>query len=196
MGSDRHRPSLAVPRRRHQRCWSHLIRTFQALVDRGGRVGVWGADFLALSELVFRLWHLFREGTIDRATLHHAMTPIQQAMHRLLAQGARRGDAPEAMGQELLAHEDALWTFVREERVEPTNNAAEQALRPAVIWRKGCFGAHSADGNRFVERILTVSAPCRKQQRHLLTFVTEAIEAHWAGRPAPMLLPTPAPTPQ
>jgi transposase IS66 family protein len=48
----------------------------------------------------------------------------------------------------LLTHEAALWTFVREAGVEPTNNAAEQALRPAVIWRKGCFGAHSADGNR------------------------------------------------
>jgi hypothetical protein len=72
-------------------------------------------------------------------------------------------------------------------------NAAEQALRGAVIWRKSCFGAHSAEGNRFVERMLTVSATCRKQQRHLLTFVTEAIAAYWAGRPAPTLLSTPLP---
>ena len=194
VGSDRHRPYLKLVAGRHQLCWSQLNRNFQALVDRGGRLGIWGADFLALSRLVFRLWHLFREGTIDRATLQAALAPIQAAVHRLLAQGARRCDAPEGMCQELLAHEEALWTFVREERVEPTNNAAEQALRPAVIWRKSCFGAHSADGNRFVERILTVSATCRKQQRHLLTFVTEAIEAHWAGCPAPILLSTPMPT--
>jgi hypothetical protein len=70
-------------------------------------------------------------------------------------------------------------------------NAAEQALRGAVLWRKGCFGAYSADGNRVVARILTVSVTCRKQQRHLLTFVTEAIAAHWAGCPAPILLSTP-----
>ena len=194
VGSDRHRPYLKLVAGRHQLCWSHLMRNFQALVDRGGREGVWGTDFLALSRLVFRLWHLFREGTIDRATLQAAMAPLQAVVHGLLVQGARRCDAPEGMCQELLAHEEALWTFVREERVEPTNNAAEQALRPAVIWRKTCFGAHSADGNRFVERILTVSATCRKQQRHLLTFVTEAIEAHWAGRPAPILLSTPIPT--
>ena len=196
VGSDRHRPYLALPPARHQLCWSQLIRNFQALADRGGRVGAWGADFLEISRLVFRLWHLFREGTIDRATLQQAMAPIQAAMHGLLAQGARRCDAPEGMCQELLKHEAALWTFVREERVEPTNNAAEQALRGAVIWRKGCFGAYSAEGNRFVERILTVSATCRKQQRHLLTFVTEAIEAYWAGRPAPTLLPAPMLTPQ
>ena len=196
VGSDRHRPYLKLSPTRHQLCWSHQNRNFQALVDRGGRVGIWGADFLAISQIVFRLWHLFREGTLDRDTLQAAMEPIQHALHGLLSQGARRCDAPEGMCQELLAHEEALWTFVREENVEPTNNAAEQALRPAVLWRKGCFGAHSADGNRFVERILTVSATCRKQQRHLLTFVTEAIDAYWAGRPAPTLLPATLPSPQ
>ncbi|MFL5804213.1 MAG: IS66 family transposase [Roseiflexaceae bacterium] len=193
MTSDRHRPYLKQPSERHQLCWSHLIRNFQALVERGGALGVWGGDFLELSRVVFRLWHLYREGTIDRATLQEVMAAIQAAFHELLSRGARRCDAPEGLSQELLAHEEALWTFVREERVEATNNAAEQALRGAVIWRKSCFGAHSAEGNRFVERILTVSATGRKQQRPLLTFVTEAIAAHWAGRPAPPLLSTPLP---
>ena len=188
VGSDRHRPYLALPPARHQLCWSHLIRNFQALVDRGGREGVWGSDFLALSRLVFRLWHLFREGTIDRAQLQAAMVPIQQALHGLLAQGARRCDAPETLCQELLAHEAALWTFVREDGVEPTNNAAEQALRPAVLWRKGCFGAHSAEGNAFVARILTISATCAQQHRHLLTFLTAAVDAAWRGQPAPKLV--------
>jgi transposase len=188
VGSDRHRPYLALPPERHQLCWSHLVRNFQALVDRGGRPGVWGADFLALSQLVFRLWHLFREGTIDRALLQAAMAPIQQAMHERLVQGARRCDAPESLCQELLAHEAALWTFVREDGVEPTNNAAEQALRPAVLWRKGCFGAHSAEGNAFVERILSISATCTQQHRHLLTFLTAAVDAAWRGQPAPKLV--------
>ena len=196
MTSDRHRPYLSQAPARHQLCWSHLIRNFQALVERGGRLGIWGADLLELSRIVFRLWHLYREGTIDRATLQAAMAPVQGAFHGLLERGARRADAPEALCQELLTHEAALGTFVREERVEPTNNAAEQALRGAVIWRKSCFGAHSAEGNRFVERILTVSATCRKQQRHLLTFVTEAIAAYWAGRPAPTLLATALSVPQ
>jgi transposase len=188
VGSERHRPYLALPPARHQLCWSHLIRNFQALVDRGGRPGVWGADFLALRHLMFRLWHLFREGTIARALFQAALAPIQPAVHALLVQGARRCDAPETLCQELLAHEAALWTFVREDGVEPTNNAAEQALRPAVLWRKGCFGAHSAEGNTFVERILTVSATCTQQHRHLLTFLTAAVDASWRGQPAPKLV--------
>ena len=86
--------------------------------------------------------------------------------------------------------EPALWTFATVEGVEPTNNAAERALRPAVLWRKGCFGADSADGNRFVAKILTIAATCHQQQRHLLTYLTDAVVAYRDGRPAPSLLPT------
>ncbi len=193
--SDRHRPYLALDPARHQLCGSHLVRNFQALVDRGGRPAIWGADLLARSELVFALWHRFRDGQIDRVTLQAAMAPLQAAMHALLVAGSRRVDAPEGLCAELLAHEAALWTFVREERVEPTNNAAERALRSPVLWRKGCFGTQSDAGSRFVERILSVSATCRQQQRHLLSFVTDAIRALWAGTPAPLLVPIPLPSP-
>jgi hypothetical protein len=92
------------------------------------------------------------------------------------------------LSTELLALWPALWTFVTVDDVEPTNNAAERALRPAVLWRKSCFGAQSAAGNRFVERILTVAETCRQQKRHLHTVLTEAVTAYWAGHPAPSLL--------
>jgi hypothetical protein len=47
-----------------------------------------------------------------------------------------------------------LFTFLRVEGIEPTNNAAERD-RPAVQWRKICFGNQSCGGERFTERILT-----------------------------------------
>jgi transposase len=188
VGSDRGRAYLGVPPKRHQLCWAHLIRNFRALSERRGSLGAWAADWLALSEVVFQLWYAYRGGTIDRATLQATIEPIQLTMQALLIRGTRRFDEAEGISRELLAHWDALWTFVRTQGVEPTNNAAEQALRPAVLWRKGCFGAHSAEGNRFVERILTVSATCAQQQRHLLTFLTDAVDVYWRGQPAPTLV--------
>jgi transposase len=83
----------------------------------------------------------------------------------------------------------ALWTFARVESVEPTNNAAERALRPAVLWRKGCFGSDSEAGSRFVERLLTIVASCRQQGRPLLDFLVAAGEAALQGSPPPSLLP-------
>jgi transposase len=69
--------------------------------------------------------------------------------------------------------------------VEPTNNAAERALRPAVLWRKGCFGADSSAGNSFVAKILTVTATCRQQQKPLLTYLTTCVSAHRSGSAIP-----------
>ena len=84
----------------------------------------------------------------------------------------------------------ALWTFARVDGVEPTNNGAERALRPAVLWRKGSFGSDSDAGSRFAERLLTVVATCREQGRPLLDFLVAAGEAPLLGTAAPSLLPT------
>ena len=83
----------------------------------------------------------------------------------------------------------ALWTFVTVPGIEPTNNAAEQAIRPAVLWRKGSFGTQSTTGNRFVERLLSVAATCRQQDRSLLAYLTAVCTAAQAGQPIPALLP-------
>src|SRR5438094_3610365 len=90
--------------------------------------------------------------------------------------------------KEVLARSAALWTFARVEGVEPTNNGAERALRPAVLWRKGSFGSDSAAGSRFAERLLTVVATCRQQGRPLLDFLVAAGEAALQGTGGPSLL--------
>ncbi len=90
----------------------------------------------------------------------------------------------QSLSRELMRLWDGLWVFASVEGVEPTNNAAEQALRPAVLWRKGSFGTRSEAGSRFVERILTVRETCRRQGKPLRQFVTEAVEAR-PPRPEP-----------
>ena len=60
---------------------------------------------------------------------------------------------------------------------------------PAVLWRKGSFGADSEAGSRFAERLLTVIASCRQQGRPLLEFLVAAGEAALHGTAAPSLLP-------
>jgi transposase len=78
-----------------------------------------------------------------------------------------------------------LWTFVRHAGVEPTNNAAERAIRPGVLWRKGSFGTRSPEGSRFVEAMMTVVATLKQQHRHVLDYLTAACEAALHGEAAP-----------
>ena len=90
---------------------------------------------------------------------------------------------------EILKVEEGLWTFVRVEGVEPTNNGPERALRHAVIWRRISGGTDSADGSRFVERMLTVVATCRQQKRNVLDYLSSCFEVHLRGHKVPSLLP-------
>jgi transposase len=97
---------------------------------------------LAVEAQVFALWHRFKAGQIDRVSLLVFMQPLRDQFKRLLAAGL---DLPfyKARGfcTQVLKLEPALWTFVEAPGVEPTNNAAERALRPAVLWRKGACGS-------------------------------------------------------
>ena len=85
--------------------------------------------------------------------------------------------------------EEGLWTFAREQGVEPTNNAVERALRHAVLWRRISGGTDSVDGSRFVERMLTTVATCRQQGRNVLDYLSQCFEAHNRGQAVPSLLP-------
>ena len=95
------------------------------------------------------------------------------------------------LSRELAKWWAALWTFARVEGVEPTNNAAERALRPAVLWRKGSFGSDSEAGSQLAERLLTMVACCWQQGRRLLAFLIAAGEAVLLDTAAPSLLPAP-----
>jgi transposase len=75
------------------------------------------------------------------------------------------------------------------EGVEPTNNHAERVLRRGVLWRKLSFGCTSAQGCRFVERILTAVQTLRQQQRDALQCQCDTVQAHRAGLPSPSLMP-------
>ena len=139
---------------------------------------------------MFALWKLFRTGQIDRRALWRQMKPVRSMILETLELGADSAHPKtSATCQEILKLAPALWTFVAVDGVEPTNNAAERAIRPAVLWRKSSFGTDSETGARFVERVLTVTATCRQQGRNVLEFLRQSIVAHLAQRPLPSLLP-------
>jgi transposase len=140
---------------------------------------------------MFHWWHRVRDGTLAHPTFARDLGPVRRDMARLLDAGQTCG-VPKTEGscREILKLRQGLWTFVRHEGVEPTNNAAERAIRPGVLWRKGSFGTQSPEGSRFVEAMMTVVATLKQQHHHVLDYVTAACEAAVCGEPAPSLLPT------
>ena len=93
------------------------------------------------------------------------------------------------MATALFTHFGRLFTFLEEEGVEPTNNVAERILRTAVQWRKISFGNRSRNGETATARLLTVTQTCKRQQRHVLGYLTDAVQRHRRRVAAPSLLP-------
>jgi transposase len=126
--SDRFKGYLWVKRR--QFCWAHLDRDFQAMIDRGGESAEVGRRLLGRSVRLFDWWHRVRHGTMVRSTLRSKVDAMRFSLRNDLRLGLTCGHSKtEGTCRELLGGETHLWTFVRIEGIEPTNNDAERALR-------------------------------------------------------------------
>ena len=183
-----------------QLCWAHLKRDFTKIAERTGLSAAIGEQLLPQQEQLFELWHRVRDGTLSRPQFIAATAPIQQRVKALLEEGAAypigaKEKTPLAKTvrtcQQLLKVEPALWSFVTTVGVEPTNNAAEQAIRPAVLWRRCSYGSQSEAGSLFVGRMMTVVTTLRRQNRNVLEYLADALRAKRQGLPAPSLLPLP-----
>lgn len=170
----------------------HLKRDFQAMAERDSEAKAVGEGLLGVLKEVFTGWRRVREGKRTRGWFARQVEArFHQEVERLLLRGLASGCAKTAQTCcNLLEVEEALWTFAFTEGVEPTNNAAERALRTAVIWRKKSFGSRSEAGCEFVGRLLSVAQTVRLRGGRVLDYLTEAIRAHRHGLSAPSVLAT------
>ena len=190
--SDRHKPYLKLEESRHQLCWAHLIRNLRGLSQRASPAKEWAESCLLESEKLFKVWHRFKGEEVSRTELIELVEPIRAKFKSQLQAGTTVGDGKvKAFSREVLRLEERLYIFVKEPGVEPTNNAAEQALRCGVIWRKKCFGSQSDWGEGFVARVLSVRATSQKQGLNFLNYLSQCLEAHWFKTTAPALFATP-----
>jgi transposase len=190
VGSDRHTAYSWLPLEHRAVCWAHLKRDFQAFVDRGGKSAQLGRLLLAQVAVLFDRWHRYQDGTLSQEAFQAAMQPVQRRVGKLLRAGTTLAhDQTRGTCRHILALEPALWTFVRVDGVEPTNNAAERPLRRGVLWRRRSFGTQSPAGSRFVARVLTAVTTLRQQRRDVLEYLTAACAAAMRGDPPPSLLP-------
>lgn len=188
-GTDRYAAYRWIADDRHQVCWNHLRLDFEALVERGGDAERVGEAWQQVSTRLFKVWHAYKAGDIEWETMQRRMTRVEVRTGQVLQDGCESRDAAaRSLCRSLSRIEPSLFVFARFPGVEPTNNASERGIRPAVQWRKTCFGTQSRGGSRFVERILTVVGTCRLQNRPLLPYLRDVLRAADSGGEIPSLL--------
>ncbi len=198
--SDRFSAYNHLPTKQRQLCWAHLIRDLTAIAERPGASAEFGAQLLGLQQQLFGHWHRYKEGKIDWPALQQSCLPIRQTfeatLQRVVELGYQRGErTPWASTvrtcQQLQKVTGGLWTFLENEGIEPTNNAAERALRQSVIQRKISQGVQSRQGAICRSRLLTVTTTLRQQGRDVWQFLEQAWIAHHRGGVMPSLLSDP-----
>jgi len=189
--SDRFSAYLKYHKGKAQFCWAHLKRNLLGMAEftKSSAVERFCRDALAQHARLFRLWHKFRGGQIDRRQLILRSIPIQKAIVEL---ADRHLDSQHRevrnLATALFEHNARLFTFLEEEGVEPTNNSAERALRTGVQWRKICFGNRSTAGELATARLLTVAETCDLRKLNTLAYLAAAIACHRRRQPVTSLL--------
>ncbi|MCA1681538.1 MAG: IS66 family transposase, partial [Actinobacteria bacterium] len=174
-----------------QLCWAHLIRQLTDLSERPGASGKLGRKLLAAARDVFCAHRAYLQDGHDLAWLKAALDPHRDGIRQLLKQGGRcRHPKTARFCTNLLDEYAALWTFCEVPGIDPTNNAAERALRHGVILRKVSLGTQSEHGSRWIERICSARETCRLQRRSVLAYLVDVATAAQQHRPAPSLVPT------
>lgn len=187
LGSDR-ASTYSFHKGLKQACLAHIDRLFQRFVDRGEGSRVVGKLCQAEMDRLWAAWHELCEKKIDQESFTERIWPIRARLARYLKRGTSCGHSrTQRSCARLLKRFSELWTFVSHE-IEPTNNAAERALRMLVMLRRVSFGSKTEQGLRFVERILTVVETCRRNGMNSWQFITNCIGANLSGRPTPSIL--------
>jgi transposase len=159
-----------------QACLAHLIRRARGLSERKEPELAWFGS-RTMAELQRLVHWAHAPPTAGEVQMWYAR------MVHLLARHRQRRDEAGTLARTLEREMHALWTFVVEQGVEPTNNRAERALRFAVLWRKISQGSYNAKGDRWVERILSLRETCRLRGIPTFPVLVDAVTCSFNGQP-------------
>lgn len=175
-----------------QKCFAHLLKDLSRLAreKRGGAVR-FARQVAVLLRAAIEL--KAQAQRLDLEVFCHRREEIELALDELISETRRFRDRDNArLAKRLRKQRERLFTFLSNEEAEPTNNAAERALRPAVIVRKTGGCNKTASGARTHAILSSVLVTLRQQGRDAIEYLGTVLQA--PGAPPP-LLPRPGPAP-
>lgn len=128
-----------------QRCWAHFKRDLDKLVELWPHL----PQVHAWVHKVLDIYRSSRQFVSSKPTLRSRMrAQFEKRLMRLATPYLKRPDLPQhTLAKRIDKFQDELFVFVQYPEVDSTNNAAERAIRPAVIARKISGGTRSAKGS-------------------------------------------------
>ena len=161
-----------------QRCWIHLIRDLKTLVEKCAEM----PEVAAWVEAVIGVYHRARKSAC-REHRPADQVKLRVEFERELMALARPYLGVKSAPQRVLAERmerfiRELFVFVQQPEVPSENNAAERAIRPAVVARKISGGTRSAKGSRTASVLRSLFETWNLNQRNTLHACRDMLLAH------------------
>jgi hypothetical protein len=161
---------IAVPK---QKCVAHHLQALRQARSEQDEchhfyLDEWQTFFLGL----LTLW---KERSVIPA---EELAARRQALERQcdeLLQRELRWPGDKKLRNRVLKRRGALFTCLEHADVEPTNNRAERALRPAVISRKISCGNKTRRGKQTWEILASLAATCHQRAESFVDFLTPRV---------------------
>jgi transposase len=168
------------------KCYAHHLRAIAMALE--GKAETEG-DFLRKIRLVLKsaiaVGALRNE--LPKTRYDELVANIERWADQLLS--ADHADRDEQrVANRLRKQREHLFTFLKHGGVDATNNAAERALRPAVVARKISCGNRTPRGRDTWQTLASIAATCKLQRRSFASLLASTIPL---GSPAPNLRPPP-----
>ena len=168
-----------------QTCLAHLKRDFRHCFEHLDReISRYGEKMLAIIDNLFEAWRAYKD---DPSTVNHE---ILRRWGETLNQEARNAPdkgKPKAIAKRFEKTPGSYTQFIDVPGLEPTNNAAERAIRPLVVQRHITQGTRGERGRLALERFWTVMGTCKLQGRSFIDFFKSCMAAHASGRKPPSI---------
>jgi len=169
-----------------QKCLTHLLRDLRDTVQK--RPELESHHFFKRCKSLVQEMLRLKKRTKERSKAAYDRQ-VKSIETRLRNLGAKSWDDADAdrLAARLRKYEGRLTTFLHDAKVDGTNNAAERALRPAVVMRKITGGSRSDAGAESWAVLASVMRTAKQQGRDVVDTIKELLRATWAGREAVVL---------
>ena len=173
-------------------CWAHQRRDVLNLANEHPTLAAWAMPWVDRIGQLFDLYEQRSRAEPESAayrTQHQQLRMALRTIARERTRALRDPQLPEPavkLLQSMQRHWQGLREFVRHRKVPPDNNAAERALRPAVVGRKNFYGSGSEWSGQLAAMMFSVLMTMKRWQINPRTWLSDYLHAcAVAGNRAP-----------
>jgi transposase len=172
-----------------QKCLTHLLRELRDTIQKRPSLAT-HAFFKQCKRLVQEALRLKKHHKrISKRDYDRRVKSIETRLRNLGAKTWNDVDA-DRLAKRIHKYASRLTTFLHHANVDGTNNAAERALRPAVVMRKITGGSRSESGAQAWAILASIMRTAEQQGLNVLETIRMLLRAAWSGQKIPLLINT------